>query len=53
MAVPVSDPRTRAFIAKRTATGNSRKGIKRMLQRYIARELHPFIIASAPAPPSA
>ena len=36
-------PRTRAFAAKRTATGNSRKEIMRMLQRYIARELYPLI----------
>jgi transposase len=40
----ISDPRTRAFAAKRTATGNSRKEIMRMLQRNIARELHPSII---------
>ena len=40
----ISDPRTRAFVDKRTATGNSRKEIMRMLQRYIARELYPVII---------
>jgi transposase len=40
----LSDPRTRAFVAKRTTTGNSRKEIMRMLQRYIARELYPLII---------
>jgi transposase len=40
----ISDPRTRAFVAKRTATGNSRKEIMRMLQRYLARELYPLII---------
>jgi transposase len=39
-----SDPRTQEFLAKRTATGNSRKEIMRMLQRYIARELYPLII---------
>ncbi len=39
-----SDPRTQAYLAKRTATGNSRKEIMRMLQRYIARELYPLII---------
>lgn len=37
-------PRTRAFAAKRTATGNSSRQIMRMLQRYIARELYPLII---------
>ena len=40
----ISDPRTRAFVAKRTATGNSRREIMPMLQRYIARELYPLII---------
>jgi transposase len=40
----ISDPRTRAFAAKRTATGNSRREIMRMLQRYVARELYPLII---------
>jgi hypothetical protein len=40
----ISDPRTRAYVAKRTATGNSRKEIMRILQRYIARELYPLII---------
>ena len=37
-------PRTRAFAAKRTATGDSRQEIMRMLQRYIARELYSLII---------
>jgi transposase len=39
------DPRTRAYIEKRTATGNSRKEIARILKRYIARELFPLITA--------
>ena len=38
----ISDPRTRAFAAKRTATGNSRRKITRMLQRYIAPQLYPL-----------
>jgi transposase len=47
-----SDPRTKEFLAKRTASGNSRKEIMRMLQRYIARELYPLIIdALRPALP--
>jgi hypothetical protein len=37
----ISDPRTRAYAAKRTAAGNSRREIIRLLQRYIARELYP------------
>jgi transposase len=40
----ISDPRTRAYVAKRTATGNSRKEIMRILMRYIVRELYPLII---------
>jgi len=40
----VHDPRTRAYAAKRTATGNSRKEIIRILKRYIARELFPLIV---------
>jgi transposase len=48
----ISDPRTRAYAAKRTAAGNSRKEIMRILMRYIARELHPLIIeAFLPSPP--
>jgi len=46
----ISDPRTRAFVAKRTATGNSRREIMRMLQRYIARELYPLIIEALAMP---
>jgi hypothetical protein len=37
----ISDQRTRAYVAKRTATGTSRREIMRMLQRYIVRELFP------------
>ena len=48
-----SDPRTQAFLAKRTATGNSRREIMRMLQRYMARELYPLIIRALQAEPSA
>jgi transposase len=40
----ISDLRTCALVTKRTATGNSRREIMRMLQRYIARELYPLII---------
>jgi hypothetical protein len=35
---------TRAYTARRTAAGNSRKEIMRPLQRYIARELDALII---------
>jgi len=40
-----SDPRTRAYVARRTAEGKSTKEIHRCLKRYIVRELHPLILA--------
>jgi transposase len=40
-----SDPRTRAYVARRTAEGRSTKEIQRCLKRYIARELYPLILA--------
>jgi hypothetical protein len=40
----VHDPRTRDYVAKRIATGNSRKEIMRILKRYIVRELFPLLI---------
>jgi transposase len=40
----LTDLRTRDYAARRTAAGNSRKEIMRLLQRYIARELYPLII---------
>lgn len=39
------DPRTRAYVARRTAEGMSPKEIQRCLKRYIARELYPLILA--------
>ena len=35
------DPQTRAYAARRTATGTSRKEILRLLKRYIARQVFP------------
>jgi transposase len=46
----VHDPRTRAYAARRTALGDSRKDILRRLQRYISRELYPIITASLATP---
>lgn len=40
-----SDPRTRAYVARRTAEGLSPKEIQRCLKRYIVRELYPLILA--------
>jgi hypothetical protein len=41
-----SDPRTRAYAARRTAEGLSNSEIKRCVKRYIARQLYPLIVAS-------
>jgi transposase len=40
-----SDPRTREYVARRTAQGMSNKEIQRCLKRYIVRELYPLILA--------
>jgi transposase len=40
-----SDPRTRSYMARRTAEGLSTKEIQRCLKRYIVRELYPLILA--------
>jgi len=40
-----SDPRTRAYVARRTAEGKSTKEIQRCLKRYLVRELYPLILA--------
>ena len=40
-----SDPRTRAYVARRTAEGKSTKEIHRCLKRYIVRGLYPLILA--------
>ncbi|WP_338506438.1 IS110 family transposase [Pseudomonas poae] len=40
-----SDPRTRAYVTRRTAEGMSCKEIQRCLKRYIIRGLYPLILA--------
>ena len=40
-----SEPRTQAYVARRTAQGLSTKEIQRCLKRYIVRELYPLILA--------
>jgi transposase len=40
-----SEPRTRAYVERRTAEGMSNKEIQRCLKRYIIRELYPVILA--------
>jgi transposase len=48
----IHDPRTRAYAARRTATGSSRKEILRLLKRYIARQVFADI-RRALTPPNA
>jgi transposase len=40
------DPATRAYVARRTTEGLSKKEILRCLKRYIARELYPLLAAN-------
>lgn len=49
-----SEPRTRAYVARRTAEGMSNKEIQRCLKRYLVRELYPLILAdlSKTTPPA-
>jgi transposase len=42
------DPRTRAYVARRTTEGLSKPEIIRCLKRYIARELYPLLLATTP-----
>jgi hypothetical protein len=46
------DPRTKAYVARRTAQGLSKREIIRCLKRYIAREVYRTILADLhrPAP---
>jgi transposase len=44
------DPRSRAYAAKRTAMGNSRKEILRCVKRALARELYPLILDALALP---
>ncbi|CAB3805559.1 hypothetical protein LMG28138_05678 [Pararobbsia alpina] len=40
-----SDPRTRAYVDRRTKEGMSNEDIHRCLKRHIVRELYPLILA--------
>ena len=44
-----NEPRTRAYIQRRTQQGLSKKDILRCLKRYIAREVHTAILADLEA----
>ena len=38
-----SDPRTRAYVERRTKEGKSKKEIIRVLKRYVAREIYYYL----------
>lgn len=44
------DERTRAYVARRTAEGKSKREIIRCLKRFVAREIYRTLIATPPAP---
>ncbi|MFC3472271.1 transposase [Massilia oculi] len=44
-----SEPRTRAYVEKRTTEGLSNKEIHRCVNRYVVRELYPYILADLTA----
>ena len=46
------DERTRAYLARRTAEGKSRREILRCLKRYVAREVYRILMAPGGLPPS-
>ena len=46
------DDRTRAYVAKRTAEGKSKKEIIRCLKRYIAREIYRILASPSLGSPS-
>jgi transposase len=45
-----SDPRTKAYVARRTEEGKSKKEIIRCLKRYVVREIYAQIFNPKPAP---
>jgi hypothetical protein len=45
------DPRTRAYVARRTAEGLSKREVVRCLKRYVAREVYGALLADL-APPA-
>jgi hypothetical protein len=42
------DPRTQAYVARRTEEGKSKREIMRCLKRYIAREIYRVLIVTQP-----
>jgi hypothetical protein len=41
------DPRTKAYVARRTAEGKTIKEIMRCLKRYVAREVYKALVTHA------
>jgi transposase len=41
-----SDPRTRLYVERRTKEGLSKKEIIRVLKRYVAREIYPYLVVA-------
>jgi hypothetical protein len=41
-----SDPRTIKYVERRSEEGRTKKEIIRVLKRYVAREVFPYIIAA-------
>ena len=41
------DPRTRAYVERRSAEGRTLRGIRRSLKRYLAREIYRRLNATA------
>jgi hypothetical protein len=41
-----SDPRTAVYVERRAREGRTKKEIIRVLKRYVAREVYPYIIAA-------
>ena len=48
--VRMKEPRTREYVAKRTAEGKSKREIMRCLKRYVAREVYRELVRSSAAP---
>src|SRR3954469_426626 len=43
------DPRTKAYVARRTFEGKDKKFIMRALKRYVAREIYAVLMADQPS----
>jgi transposase len=43
-----SDERTRKYVARRLAEGQSTREVMRSLKRYVARELYPYLVRDSP-----